>query len=48
MEQLPEDDDRHFPNHWAKNQWRDNLNTHEWLTINREGLDVSHVSRQEN
>jgi hypothetical protein len=27
MEQLPENDDRHFPKYWTKDQWRDKLNT---------------------
>jgi hypothetical protein len=28
MEQLPENDDGHFPNYWTKHQWCDNLNTY--------------------
>jgi hypothetical protein len=45
IEQLPENDDGHFPNYWTKDQWRDKLNTYEWLTINRGGWDVPHVSQ---
>jgi hypothetical protein len=41
IEQLPENDDGHFPNYWTKDQWRDKLNTYEWLTFNRGGLGCS-------
>jgi hypothetical protein len=41
MEQLLENDDEHFANYWTKDQWRDKLNTYEWLTSNRGGLECS-------
>jgi hypothetical protein len=38
MEQLLENDDEHFPNHWTKDEWQD---TYKWLTNSRGVLGCS-------